>query len=556
MLQDLTGSWAGQRVWTLLDTCLSDGGHFVDICRLWRDDAARPPVLHYVALADTNSALNPDLLAKRIADLGLGDISQELAHLYTSFNRLLIADGSLSLTLCVGDTADSLKALRAQLDSVLLDARCARWTDLHWTQLALNCRTGAKLYATAGDLSPESDMGRYGFSGQVHTQGGMPLAQFLPRWHPKTSRRLASTTIKPQRCAVIGAGLSGAAAARALALRGWEVTVYDALPAPAGGASGLPVGLCVPLQSVDDNPLSRLSRQGVRLTLTHAKHYLRTGVDWQHTGVLEKGDAASGEADVLHTHAGWIKPAALVKAWLNHPAIRCVGDFEVTGLRRDNNHWLLQGARPDATAQADIVVFANAYGCRGLLAGLADICHPGTGVLQKLSALHPVHGTLSMGADHDTESGAINGSGSWIGKVPADKDYFWAAGATYEPEGQVFADIGERHADNLRKLRMLSEQHARTMQDALDKGELSHWSGTRCVTHDRLPLVGPLEQADQPTLWICAGMGSRGMSLATLCAELLAAYIGSEPLPLPARLAQSLSVMRPTRGTSTDTTKA
>lgn len=555
MLQDLAGSWAGHHAWTLLDTCLADGKQFLDICRLWRNDPARPAVLHYVALADTSSALNPDTLARAISDLALGDVSRELQHLYPGFNRVLIACGNISLTLCIGDAVDSLNALRAQADGVLLGAGCARWDDTHWAQLALNCRSGANLYPTGGHFPLPIDISRHGFSKSA-LAADLPWTQSLPRWRPKTSRRLVSAPVKPRRCAVIGAGLSGAAVARAMALRGWAVSVYDALPAPAGGASGLPAGLCAPLRSVDDNPLSRLSRQGVRLTLAHATNYLQAGLDWQHTGVLQKGDAAKAEADVLHAHAGWIKPSALVKAWLNHLAIRWQGGFEVTGLQRRSHCWQLTGAQPGQNAEADIVVFANAYGCRSLLEQLADTCEFGDGVRQKLSTLHAVHGTLSMGPDYMAESQPMNGSGSWIGKVPAGAGYFWAAGATYEPEGHVLGNTADCHAENLRKLRMLSAQHALTLQVAMDNGELRHWSGTRCVTHDRLPLVGPLEQAEVPSLWICAGMGSRGMSLAALCAELLTAYVGSEPLPLPARLAQSLSVMRPTRGTVMDTTIA
>ena len=78
-------------------------------------------------------------------------------------------------------------------------------------------------------------------------------------------------------------------------------------------------------------------------------------------------------------------------------------------------------------------------------------------------------------------------------------------------------------------------------------GLIKAWKGTRCVTADRLPMVGPLYQADNPTLWICAGMGSRGLSFSVLCAELLAARWGAEPLPLDAGLARSLNARRASR---------
>ncbi|MDP1999828.1 MAG: FAD-dependent oxidoreductase, partial [Rhodoferax sp.] len=72
------------------------------------------------------------------------------------------------------------------------------------------------------------------------------------------------------------------------------------------------------------------------------------------------------------------------------------------------------------------------------------------------------------------------------------------------------------------------------------------WKGTRCVSSDRLPLVGPVNDANYPGLWICAGMGSRGLSFSVLCAELLAAQWGGEPWAIEARLARSLTALRST----------
>ena len=49
--------------------------------------------------------------------------------------------------------------------------------------------------------------------------------------------------------------------------RDGQVTVLDAADAPAAGASALPAGLFCPHVSPDDSLLSRLSRDGARLTL-------------------------------------------------------------------------------------------------------------------------------------------------------------------------------------------------------------------------------------------------------------------------------------------------
>src|SRR6478609_4339953 len=88
------------------------------------------------------------------------------------------------------------------------------------------------------------------------------------------------------RAVVIGAGLAGAAVAASLARRGWQAEVLDAADAPAAGASSLPAGLLAPHQSLDDNLLSRLTREGVRLTLLQCAALLGPG-DWEACGVLE-----------------------------------------------------------------------------------------------------------------------------------------------------------------------------------------------------------------------------------------------------------------------------
>ncbi|MFZ3220859.1 MAG: hypothetical protein WA174_12540, partial [Rhodoferax sp.] len=45
-------------------------------------------------------------------------------------------------------------------------------------------------------------------------------------------------------------------------------------------------------------------------------------------------------------------------------------------------------------------------------------------------------------------------------------------------------------------------------------------------------------------LWLCVGMGSRGLSFTALCAELLAARLGAEPLPVEFSLSRSLDANR------------
>ena len=70
--------------------------------------------------------------------------------------------------------------------------------------------------------------------------------------------------------------------------------------------------------------------------------------------------------------------------------------------------------------------------------------------------------------------------------------------------------------------------------------------GLRCVTADRMPLLGPVSP-DAQDVWTCAGFGSRGLSLVAVCAELLAAQWAGEPWPLESGLAQGLLPYRKRR---------
>ena len=52
------------------------------------------------------------------------------------------------------------------------------------------------------------------------------------------------------------------------------------------------------------------------------------------------------------------------------------------------------------------------------------------------------------------------------------------------------------------------------------------------------------DEASLPGLLLCTGFASRGLSYSALCAELLAARLHAEPLPLAPRLAEALQASR------------
>ncbi len=94
-------------------------------------------------------------------------------------------------------------------------------------------------------------------------------------------------------------------------------------------------------------------------------------------------------------------------------------------------------------------------------------------------------------------------------------------------------------------------------QQAWQAGELLNWAEVRCASLGRLPMVGGVPAPGQlrPStalaavqrvagLWTFCALGSRGLTLSALGAELLAARMLGEPLPVEEKLADALDPAR------------
>lgn len=564
--KDPANARQGVTCWRVLDTRFEQGKRFFETWQAWRADPWRPRLLHYVALTQTPPTA-PDLASAAENDPALTLLAQELAgqwlDLRPGFHRFLLDQGQVVLTLCVGDTLNLLRQQQFEADTVTWHVRHADAGSL-WTLKALArcCRRGTSLVVRAQDALALQDVERHllpcGF--EMHPPAaGTPSpasvtlnASYNPRWRLKNTRQNAIEAALPVgSCAVIGAGLAGASVAAALARRGWQVTVLDQGEAPASGASGLPVGLVVPHVSADDCALSQLSRSGVRLMLQQARSQLVAGQDWAPTGVLERNINSERLAtqDIWHPQGAWLKPAQLVRAWLSQVGIRFMGKAEVRQLRQRAGAWELLDAQGQVLCRTMRVVLANACGAVALLQRLLQDEPQRAPDLGRLPAMQGMRGLLSWARHDDADAAAfppqpVNGSGSMVPRIPIDGGSAWFMGSSYQPADQPERADQDNHLGNWQHLRQLLPELADVLEQKFEAGELNSWKKTRCVTSDRLPVVGPLESSEAPGLWICAGLGSRGLSFSVLCAELLAARWGAEPWPVEARLARALNALR------------
>ena len=574
----LPAAWANQPQWRVLALGFGPGLHFLATWHAWQSDTQRPRMLHFVA-TDAQPLPAQDLLRHVRSFPQLAPLADELAAqwwgLLPGVHRLRFAGGRVLLTLLVGDSQAMLRQQDMVADSIYLGAHHADACSLHTLKaIARSARRGTRLAASATSAPLRKDVAQCGFVADTGADTNPLFATFDPAWEPKRTPLWPGTqTVDraqlPQPSAVvIGAGIAGAASAQQLALRGWQVTVLDAAAEPAAGASALPAGIFAPHTSSDDSVLSRITRAGLRTTVQWAQALLQDGEDWQMTGVLERrmdgdahalppawrGDSAAhdwsqhapaerlaqaqlpADAPALwHPQGGWLRPARLVQALLAHERIRFQGGSNVASIQHnaDRRAWLLHSASGELLAKADLVIVCAGPQSQTWWAAACD--------------LQPIRGQALVGqapaAIHSEAPFPLNGHGSWVPRfAQADGRASWIMGATFERDQQTLppsaADRQAARADITGKLHTLLPAAAQPPAAALQQATL--WAQVRCASPDRLPIVGPATVA-APQLWINTAMGSRGLTWALLCAELLAARLHGEPLPLPNNLALALS---------------
>lgn len=557
--------WRGQPLHVVADTQFDTGHAFLSTWRQWRDDPRRPDRLHWAAAVHTD----PPPYPHRLLQLGkayprLGALATPLAaawptDLCPGHHVVALDDGRVTLTLCVAERGarDPLAVLRG------------------WQFLADTCVLGPHtppdaLHALARLSHPDTRLVCHAPSPEL--AHALPRAGFAvispPGHNPLTARRLPRRTAGqalnplPQRhpghVAVIGAGLAGAAACHAFTRRGWPTTLLDRADGPAQGASSLPAGLLAPHATAEPTPMSRLTDVGARWMRRGMQGWLPEGHGWR-TGLMRHDGPSASEwlPDAMQ-----VTPAALVGAWLAQA--RATGQltthwrYGAESLKKQANSWFLTAENGFSLPLTPHVVVASAWGSHALLA-------PWGGAALALS---PVRGQLSLGRRSTLPANAAsalpthpaNGAGVWLPQVDWRGETHWATGATYERGHSEVTVSDSNHRANWAALRGWMPAAADALTPAFSFGGdagVAGWAQIRCATGDRLPLAGTLpdlaglqphrplsQQARLTGLHTLAGLGSRGLTLALLCAEVLACRLTQEPLPIPADLADALDPAR------------
>ncbi|MCL7461609.1 bifunctional tRNA (5-methylaminomethyl-2-thiouridine)(34)-methyltransferase MnmD/FAD-dependent 5-carboxymethylaminomethyl-2-thiouridine(34) oxidoreductase MnmC [Pseudomonas sp. NW5] len=528
-----------------------------------------------------------------LADEGQALLAQYRA-IHPGFQRLSFAGGRIQLTLLIGDALACLAQLDAAVDVWFLDGFAPAknpqmWSPELFAELARLSAPGASLatftaagFVRRGLIAAGFAMRKVpGFGHKREMLAGerdasQPAAGHDGRpWYARPAARH-----KTRQALVIGGGLAGCSSAASLAARGWQVTLLERHAELAREASGNPQGVLYLKLSAHGTALSQLVVAGFGYTRRLLER-LQDDQAWSACGVLQLAfdereaarqqqlaeafppsllravdrSEASTLAGVALEHGGlwfedggWVHPPALCRLQAAHPRIRVLTHQQALELRRVNGQW--QAWQDDTLlAEAPVAVLCTA----------SEVRHfPQAAYLP----LKRIRGQISA-LRASTASAALRCVLCAEGYVAPARAGEHTLGASFNFQRDDLTPSAEEHADNLALLEQISPAlHARLRETDTDPATLEGRVAFRSTTPDYLPLVGPLVEAEAfreryaalrkdarqrftgeapwlDGLYVNAGHGSRGLISAPLCAELLAAWIEHEPLPLPRAVAEA-----------------
>jgi tRNA 5-methylaminomethyl-2-thiouridine biosynthesis bifunctional protein len=523
--------WARRERFVVLETGFGFGLNFLLTWQAWKRDPERCRRLHFVSV-EKHPFLLPDL---RTLHEHYPQLKEEAAQLHAQWPLLVggahrLEFGNVVLTLFFADVA-ILRDLRLAADAIYLDGFAPAKNPDMWThQLMRSVSRLAARDASVATWSVATEVRKAleetGFAVEKRPGFGSKREMLVAHNTRNGERHRFSGERK---ATVVGAGLAGAAVCQRLCARGWEVDLYERRAEPAQEASGNHAGTFHPIVTSDDSIFARLTRAGF---LSALRGWERLGgARYDSCGVLQLArsekeidaqrkaamdlpadyaqfvsrEEASAHAGVpvaapglWFAAGGWIKPRTLVRAQLDACGERLHRRFSST---------------VEKIPEGRVVVLANS----GEAPKLWPIRH---------LRLRRVRGQLTyVPADAFEPPHVVVLRG---GMVLPPIDGACVVGATYDIEDEDTAVREDSHAGNLERLRAILGVDLRIPTE----GRVSF----RAVTPDRLPVAGRLAEG----VYGAFAYGSRGLVWAALAAELIAAELEGEPLPIEGRLADAI----------------
>ena len=518
------------------------------------------------------------------------ELQQQWPTALPGCHRLLLDNGRITLDLWFGDINQLMQTfddtLQQQVDAWFLDGFAPSknpdmWTDELFACMARLARPGATLATFTAAGFVRRGLQQAGFcmtKRKGYGQKREMLVGSLPAAIEQTARTpwYARPAARGDDIALIGGGIASALLATALLRRGKKVTLYCADPAPASGASGNRQGALYPLLNQHDPALARF----FPAAFTFARRlYDSLNIPFEHDwcGVTQLGwdDKSAAKIEkmlamalpkeiahainrdditmlsgvdcgcdgITYPAGGWLSPAELTSGLLQQAADQGLvihWQHELSTLTAQADLWQLHFSNQQLAQHQNVVL------CCGhrLTDFVQSEALPAYAVGGQVSHI-PSHGKLSNLKQVLCYDGYL---------TPASPQYQQhCIGASYH-RGDSSTQYREADQQENRERLLHCLPEADWVND-VDTSAGEARCGVRCATRDHLPFIGALpdharllaqyaqlsqhpEHAEPAAvhegIFVLGALGSRGLCSGPLAAEILAAQLCAEPIPMDA----------------------
>ncbi|MEH0884283.1 bifunctional tRNA (5-methylaminomethyl-2-thiouridine)(34)-methyltransferase MnmD/FAD-dependent 5-carboxymethylaminomethyl-2-thiouridine(34) oxidoreductase MnmC [Enterobacter sp. UNJFSC 003] len=502
-------------------------------------------------------------------------------------HRLLLDGGRVTLDLWLGDINDLTDKLDDSMNQIVdawfLDGFAPAKNPDMWSQhlfdaMARLARPGATLatFTSAGFV--RRGLQEAGFTmrktkgfGRKRDMlvGDMEQALTVPVQAPWFARSASAS----REVAIVGGGIASALLSLALLHRGWQVTLYCADDAPAAGASGNRQGALYPLLSAHDPALS----QFFPAAFTFARRLYDTlpvafAHDW--CGVTQLGWDEKSQQKITQ-----MLSLGLPEAIAHAVTAQQIADIAGVDAGCDGIHYPLGGWLCPAELTAAAIALAQSHGLSVYYAHKVEsLSRSEKWHLHFADSTQAQHASVVLANGHtisqfcQTETLPVYPVGGQVSHIPTTQALeklrqvlCYDGYLTPQNPSNGHHCIGASYHRGETNMHYREDDQQQNRQRLIDCFPEATWAkqvdvsagdarcGVRCATRDHLPMVGNVPnygatlEAYQdlaenrqtavgapvyPELFMLGGLGSRGLCSAPLLAEVLAAQMSNEPIPL------------------------
>lgn len=562
---NLPDGWQNKAYYTIGETGFGTGLNFLHVWQNFLVTAPANTRLTFISVEQY--PLRPSDLARAHAlfDVELHPYCAQLQACYplpiAGWHTLRF--GRVTLLLGLGDATALLTDFDASVDAWFLDGfspakNPAMWHAGLYQALAKHSHAGTKIASFTAAGHVRAGLASVGFSieraqGFAHKRHRI----FGTFTAPNFAHNIAAKKPPPSRIIIIGAGIAGTSIAHALSEYGIQCILLDAADDIASGASGNAAAVLYPQLAREYRASAQFSHLGYAhtLRLLSALNTPQAPIDYAGIGMFKspKDEKEAVRLADVNTQLGFnkdvvrtinaheaseylgqtvtsggvwypdgshVNPRSLCRAFAAHANITLQPHKKVIALQHEGNLWRVHCA-DNSIYEADCVILATAHDVLNLLPSIDWKMRKTAGQISFIPA-----------AQIATPLRAIYCHRGYI--IPQAGGHM--VGATYDHADMSCAVRRENHERNMGEL-------LAALPNFFTRADVTQWQGRsaiRATTFDRMPYVGEVASG----LYISTGHGSRGLITAPLCAQILAAEIMGDIIPIARSLKASLHIAR------------